>query len=76
MENPSKIEAPAPPMLIYHGDQDALIHVDYAYAFKQRMNEIGCRVELHILEGKGHAQYAYIAKYRTGEIDEFLKSLR
>ena len=76
MEDPSKIEAPAAPMLIYHGDQDALIHVDYAYAFQKRMNEIGGVVELHVMEGKGHAQYAYIAKYKMDEIDAFLAKLR
>ncbi len=70
---PSKIEAPAPPMLIYHGDQDALIHVNYAYAFEKRLKELGVPVEMHILEGKGHAQYVHIATKRCDEIDAFIR---
>ena len=76
MENPSKIEAPAAPMLIFHGDEDALINVAYAYAFEKRMNEIGAQVELHIMKGKGHAQYGYIAKYHMDDIAAFLDKLR
>ncbi len=77
MENPSKIEAPAAPMLIFHGNEDALINVAYAYAFEKRMNEIGAQVELHIMKGKGHAQYGYIAKEEhMDDIDAFLTKLR
>lgn len=73
--NPSAIELPAPPMLIYHGDKDDLIHVDYAHAFEARLQELGVRVEKHILEGKGHAQYTYIRKNHINDIVEFMRSL-
>lgn len=71
----AKIKAPAPPMLIYHGDRDALIHVDYAYAFAEQLKAIGVPVELHILEGRGHAQYKYIAAERLDEINAFIDRL-
>ncbi|MBQ2728975.1 MAG: alpha/beta hydrolase [Alistipes sp.] len=75
VDAPAKIAAPAPPMLIYHGDQDELIHVDYAYAFEKRLQEIGVPVEMHILVGKGHAQYVHIATKRCDEIDAFIKRM-
>lgn len=76
MENPARIEAPAVPMLIFHGDKDDVINVAYAYAFQKRMNEIGALVELHVMEGKGHAQYDYVAKHHMDDVDAFLTKLR
>ena len=65
----------APVILIYHGDVDKLINVDYAYALQKRMKELGSEKSvIHILEGKGHAQYKYIAANKIDEIAEFLKA--
>ena len=73
---PSAIEKPAPPMIIYHGDKDALVHVDYAHAFEARLKELGVRVEKHIMTGKGHAQYGLIVQKYCDEIDAFIKSIQ
>ncbi len=74
LENAQVIKKNTPPVLIYHGDQDQSVHVDYAYAIKKRMDEIhSTRSELHILEGKGHAQYKLIAAEKIEEIVQFLK---
>lgn len=65
----------APVLLIYHGDLDKLINVDYAYALQKRMEELGDNKSvLHILKGKGHAEYKYIADNKVVEIAEFLKA--
>lgn len=75
LENVDLIKKGAVPLLIYHGDLDKLINVDFAYALKKRMEEIGStKSEIHIMEGKGHAQYSYIAKNKVQEITEFLKA--
>lgn len=67
------IKAPAPPLLTFHGTEDALINKDYAFALDQRMKNIkNTQSRLYIIEGKGHAIYNYIAKERTAEIVSFL----
>ena len=76
LENTAVIRHGAPPALIYHGDRDATIHFDYSVAIKHRMDEIGeKRTILHILGGRGHAQYKYITANRTDEIIAFFRSL-
>lgn len=76
VENPSKIAAPAAPMLTYHGDKDELINVDYGHALQKQMEKIGCdKSTLHILVNKGHAQYTYIAQNRADEIDAFIREV-
>jgi para-nitrobenzyl esterase len=73
LENVDLIKKGAAPLLIYHGDLDKLINVDFAYALKKRMDEIGStNSQIHIMEGKGHAQYNYIAKNKIQEITKFL----
>lgn len=75
LENVNNIQKDAAPLLIYHGDVDALINVEYAKALKTRMDEIGStKSEMHIMEGKGHAQYGYIAKSKIMEIATFLRA--
>ena len=65
-----------PPVLTYHGDNDALVHVDYARELHKRMNKLGSKQsKLIIMEGLGHAQYRYISKNRIGEIAEFLNEV-
>lgn len=77
LEDPGYIENGAPPLLTYHGDQDKLIHINFAHALHERMDEINNdKSEIHILEGKGHAQYHYITKYKVEEIVAFLKATK
>ena len=73
--NPAAIELPAPPMLIYHGDQDELVNVAYADAFEARLQELGVPVVKNILAGKGHAQYTYIRQAQINNIVGFMRSL-
>lgn len=75
MENPSMITAPAPPIFTFHGDCDDVISVEYGHAIQQRMRNIGDTISrFQILEGKGHAQYSYIATNYINDIIYFLNS--
>lgn len=63
-----------PPLLTYHGDEDKIINVAYAYALQKRMRELGSMESVtNIVEGKGHALYALIARYKMEEVNSFLK---
>lgn len=74
LENTSVIRKGAAPVLIYHGDKDRTINVDFAYALKKRMDEIGDTESiLHIMEGKGHARYDIIRNSKIEEIVDFLR---
>lgn len=74
LEDVSAVKQGAPPVLIYHGDKDKLINVEFAYALKKQMDKIGDKQsELHIMEGKGHARYDIIRKEKTDEIANFLR---
>lgn len=74
LENANLIKKGAAPLLTYHGDLDKLINVDFAYALKDRMAATGNNKSvLHVLKGKGHAQYTLIANEKTEEIAHFLK---
>ncbi len=76
LENAALIKKPAPPVLIYHGDLDELIHVDYAFAIKKQLEKTGDKKsELHVMQGKGHARYDIIANEKTAEIDAFLRKV-
>lgn len=73
LEDSNLIKKGAAPLLTFHGDQDKLIHVDYAYDLERKMKEKGNQVITNIYEGKGHAIYGFITDEKTGEIDAFLK---
>ena len=69
------ITAPAPPIFTFHGDCDDVISVEYGHAIQQRMRNIGDTISrFQILEGKGHAQYSYIATNYINDIIYFLNS--
>ena len=72
VENPNAVEFPAPPMLIYHGDQDQVINVAYSYALQKRLQELNIPVIFSILEGVGHGKSEYIIRH-IDDIDKFLK---
>lgn len=75
MENAELIEKNAPPLLIYHGDSDRVVHVDFAYSLKKQMDKTGNKkTRLNIMAGQGHAQYDVILKYKLDEIIAFLKN--
>ncbi len=44
----------APPVLIFHGDQDDVVPVQEAHALRSLLQEKRCRVESHIFPGCGH----------------------
>jgi len=74
MANAELIKKNAPPVLIYHGDDDKVVHVDYAYALKKQMDKIRNKKSvLCIMKGQGHAQYDVILKEKIDEIVSFLK---
>jgi para-nitrobenzyl esterase len=63
------------PVLIYHGDKDELINVQFAYALDNRMKEIGSKNSvLNIMIDKGHVQYKYVEDTKIPEIVSFLHS--
>jgi acetyl esterase/lipase len=75
MANADLIKKNAPPVLIYHGDNDKVVHVDYAYALKNQMDKIGSEKSvLCIMKGQGHAQYDVILKEKVDEIITFLST--
>lgn len=76
LENAEVIQKDSPPLLIYHGDEDQVINVAYAYALNDRMEQLGIKgSKIVIMKDKGHAQYKYIANLKIEEIDDFLKPL-
>lgn len=78
MSDPDKlINNPDIPVLTFHGDQDALINVCYADVIQKRLEAIGStKSRCIIMEGKGHAQYKYVAASLMDEFVGFLDSLR
>lgn len=61
------------PVLTFHGDKDALVHVCYGKAISQRMEELGSKDSKFVfMEGKGHAQYKYVGESLIGEVTDFL----
>jgi len=78
MSDPDKlINDPTIPVLTIHGDKDALINVCYSDVIQKRLEAIGSdRSKLIVMEGKGHAQYKYVATSLMDEFVGFLDSLR
>ncbi len=74
LEDVGHIKKGAPPLLTFHGDMDKLVHVDFAYALHNRMEEMNnVESKLNVLIGKGHAMYNLIISDKIVEIVEFLK---
>ena len=67
--------AAMPPVLIIHGDADALIPVQQAHVAKARLQELGVNNQLEIRPGKGHgcpdmsAEYAVCAVWFATHLD-------
>lgn len=67
----------APPMIVFLGDQDALIPVHVVQKFQSNMKKVGSRCEIHIYPGAGHG-FFNSAKYYIKtmiEADKFLATL-
>lgn len=66
-----------PPTLFFLGTNDKLIPVSTAEMFKNRIEAVGSRCDLHLYEGAGHG-FFNSQKYKTlliPVVDEFLESL-
>jgi dipeptidyl aminopeptidase/acylaminoacyl peptidase len=50
-----RTRAGAPPALLIHGDADDVVSVNHARRMKERLAELGTRVELRTYSGRGHA---------------------
>ena len=72
LDDPARIAAPAPPMLIIHGDADETVNIRNGYALKENMEKAGLWVKMIVMKGKGHAQYGYVASTYMNEINDFL----
>jgi predicted esterase len=61
------------PVLTIHGDQDETVGVQYGLAIQARLEEIGSVLsQIIVMEGRGHAQYKYVADNLMDEIFVFL----
>lgn len=78
MSDPDKlINNPNIPVLTFHGDKDALINVCYSDVIQKRLEAIGSTGSRRIvMEGRGHAQYKYVAASMMDEFTGFLDALR
>lgn len=54
------------PLLVLHGDTDAVVPVQQSRVFAQRVATSGGRVELHVYEGEGHG-----FRQRVNQLDEY-----
>lgn len=76
MADPSSIGGRnIPPMFVFHGVTDQLVHIDNGRALAARMEQISRKSRACLMEGRGHSQYKYVAQEKMDEIDEFLRSV-
>lgn len=50
----SHIHGGVPPLLVVHGDQDAVVPMGQARAFAEQLNELGAEVEFRAATGRSH----------------------
>jgi acetyl esterase/lipase len=76
------IKKGAPPTLVFLGSDDKLIPVSIAENYKQKMEAVGSRCDLHLYEGAGHGFFnkgSYEGKFyeiTVQETDLFLVALK
>ena len=63
------------PVMLYHGDKDDLVPVNYSEILYKSLKDKGCNVELNILYGYGHND-AIEKVYEDGNITNWLLSKR
>ena len=77
MSDVSRIKDATIPTFTIHGDKDDLVNVQFGRRLQKRLEEIGSSSsKIHILEGRGHAQYQYVGEHMMGEITDFLDAVR
>ncbi|MEY4605437.1 MAG: hypothetical protein RLY45_197 [Actinomycetota bacterium] len=54
------------PLLVLHGDADAVVPVEQSRVFVERVRAAGGRARLHVYEGEGHG-----FRQRANQLDEF-----
>lgn len=70
-----------PPAIVFLGSKDALVPVATAHQFRQKMNDVGVKAEVHIFDGMphgffNHGRYGNRPYYETVvAMDRFLASL-
>lgn len=75
------ITAGTPPTVVFLGTEDHLIPVSIAENYKEKMEEVGSRCDLHLYEGQGHGFFnnnkgdGIYYRLTTIEADLFLASL-
>jgi acetyl esterase/lipase len=69
----------APPTVVFLGSEDALVPVQTAVAYKERMEAAGRRCDLHVYAGQPHGFFNYRNRENfeetVTEMDRFLASL-
>jgi acetyl esterase/lipase len=63
----------SPPLFVMHGAKDAQVKVDQAYRIVERYQELGCEVELEILEEGGHGGMEFFNENRRLRVARFLR---
>lgn len=53
-----------PPFLIMHGSADPLVPIEQSRILYQRLIEMGCSAELHIMDGQGHGFFQGAEAYQ------------
>jgi len=74
------IKKDTPPTIVFLGTKDSLIPVATAKEYRQRMEDVGCRCELHLYDGQPHGFFNYGQQKNyldtVGKMDAFLVSLK
>jgi acetyl esterase/lipase len=74
------IKKDTPPTIVFLGSKDSLIPVATAKEYKQRMEAVGRRCDLHLYEGQPHGFFNYGKQKNyldtVGKMDAFLVSLK
>lgn len=77
MSDVTKIKDASIPMFTIHGDKDDLVDFQFGLKMQKRLEEIGSKYsKMHVLEGRGHAQYQYVGENLMDEITDFLDFVR
>lgn len=74
LKDASVIQAPGIPTLTIHGTDDPTVPYTYGHAVQARLAEVGNEDSVFVtMEGRGHAQYRYVAAKLMGIINAWLK---
>lgn len=66
----------SPPTLIFHGSNDAVVHVSQSKLLAQKLNDSGVRHALYVIPGEGHGRWQAPTMARSFDaIQAFLNSI-